>query len=274
MLSSVVERLVYTEDVGGSKPSAPTSISNGGENMKAAPSDQLQILDIQRMDFAVATLRNKLAALPEIAELLATTQRLAVVRDLAIAAQTQISDIKRELLRSEADVEQVTTRLERDEKRLADGATSPKELEKLQHEVQTLSARRGELEEVELEIMLRIDSIKERLEELRAEEATLTSASEEIQRRKVTASEEIELEIASLSEERKSTASSVDGALLDLYEKIRTNNGTGAAALREGRCDGCHLAINSVEISRMKTIDPDEVVRCEECRCILVRGAK
>jgi uncharacterized protein len=242
--------------------------------MKAAPSDQLQILDIQRMDFAVATLRNKLAALPEIAELLGTTQRLAVVRDLAVAAETQISDIKRELLRSEADVEQVTTRLERDEKRLADGSASAKELEKLQHEVQTLSARRSELEEVELEIMLRIDSIKERLQELRAEEAILVSASEEIQGRKVAASAAIESEIASIIDERKAIATTVDGALLELYEKIRSNSGTGAAAMRDGRCDGCHLAINSVEISRIKTLASDEVVRCEECRCILVRGAK
>ena len=242
--------------------------------MKAAPSDQLQILDIQRMDFAVATLRNKLAALPEIAELLGMTQRLAVVRDLAIAAETQISDIKRELLRSEADVEQVTTRLERDEKRLADVNTSAKELEKLQHEVQTLLARRSELEEVELEVMLRIDSIKERLQELRAEETTLNSTSEEIQNRKVTTSVSIESEIASLIEERRAIAATVDGALLELYEKIRSNSGTGAAAMREGRCDGCHLAINSVEISRIKTLPSDEVVRCEECRCILVRGAK
>ena len=243
--------------------------------MKAAPSDQHQILDIQRMDFAITTLGNKMAALPEIAELLSTTQRLAVVRDLAIAAETQISDIKRELLRSEADVEQVAVRLERDEERLADGSTSPKELEKLQHEVATLSVRRSELEEVELEIMLRIDSIKERLEELRAEETTLISASAEIQDRKNKACEKIDSEIASLVAERKATALSVDGALLDLYEKIRSNNnGTGAAALREGRCDGCHLAINSVEISRMKTLASDEVVRCEECRCILVRGEK
>jgi hypothetical protein len=242
--------------------------------MKAAPSDQLQILDIQRMDFAVATLRNKLAVLPEIAELLATTQRITVVRDLAIAAETQISDIKRELLRSEADVEQVVTRLDRDEKRLADGSASAKELEKLQHEVQTLSARRAELEEVELEIMLRIDSIKERLQELRTEETVLAATSEEIQDRKVVASQAIESEIESLIEERKAITATVDGALLDLYEKIRSNSGTGAAAMRDGRCDGCHLAINSVEISRIKTLPSDEVVRCEECRCILVRGAK
>ena len=242
--------------------------------MKAAPSDQLQILDIQRIDFAVATLQNKLAALPEIAELLVITQRLVVVHDLAIAAETQVSDIKRELLRSEADVEQVVTRLERDEKRLTEGSASPKELEKLQHEVQTLTARRSELEEVELEIMLRIDSIKERLDELRAEEVSLSFAAEEIQGRKAVASEKIEGEITSLREERKAIASTVDGALFVLYEKIRSNDATGAAAMREGRCDGCHLPINSVEISRIKSLPSDEVVRCEECRCILVRGAK
>lgn len=242
--------------------------------MKASQSDQLQILDIQRMDFHVATLRNRLAALPEIADLLACTQRLAVVRDLEIAAQTQISDIKRELLRAEADVEQVVVRLERDEKRLSDGSAAPKELEKLQHEVETLSARRYELEEVELEVMLRIDSIKSRLDELRGEEERLTTTSTEIQFRKNSASSLIEEEIASTTSERNATSASVDAALLELYEKMRSNTGTGAAALREGRCDGCHLAINSVELGRMKTLASDEVVRCEECRCILIRGAK
>ena len=242
--------------------------------MKASQSDQLQVLDLQRMDFHVATLYNRLAALPEIADLLACTQRLAVVRDLIIAAQTQISDIKRELLRAEADVEQVVVRLERDEKRLSDGLAAPKELEKIQHEVETLSARRSELEEVELEVMLRIDSITSRLDELRGEEESLNTTSAEIQLRKNSASALIEEEIASTISERNATSASVDSALLELYEKIRSNTGTGAAALREGRCDGCHLAINSVELGRMKTIASDEVVRCEECRCILIRGVK
>ncbi|MEK6647897.1 MAG: C4-type zinc ribbon domain-containing protein [Actinomycetota bacterium] len=242
--------------------------------MKANPSDQLQILDIQRMDFHVAMLHNKASALPEIAELLGTTQRLTVVRDLEIAAQTQISDIKRELSRSESDVEQVVARLERDEKRLADGSTAPKELEKLQHEVQTLTSRRSELEEVELEIMLRMDSVKARLDELKAEENLLIAQATQIEARKAAALAAIESEVTAIISERLATVAAIDGALVDLYEKLRSSNGTGAAALREGRCDGCHLAINSVELSRIKTLASDEVVRCEECRCILVRGAK
>lgn len=241
--------------------------------MKANPSDQLQILDVQRMDFQVITLKNKAAALPEIAELLSVTQRLTVVRDLQIAAQTQISDIKKELLRAEADVEQVVMRLVRDEKRLADGSTGAKELEKLQHEVETLTARRADLEEVELEIMMRIDSIQERLGELKTEETQLLSTSTEIQGRKEVAIQTIDSEIAFITAERLATVQSIEGALVDLYEKIRSNSGTGAAALKHGICDGCHLPINSVELSRIKTLASDEVVRCEECRCILVRGA-
>lgn len=241
--------------------------------MKANPSDQLQILDVQRMDFQVATLKNKAAALPEIAELVAATQRLTVVRDLQVAAATQISDIKKELLRAEADVEQVVMRLDRDNKRLSDGSTGAKELEKLQHEVGTLTARRGELEEVELEIMMRIDSIQERLNELKGEERELLTTSSEIQGRKEFALRAINSEIESISAERLAIVQSVEGALVDLYEKIRANSGTGAAALKHGICDGCHLPINGVEMSRLKTLASDEVVRCEECRCILVRGA-
>jgi predicted nucleic acid-binding Zn-ribbon protein len=245
------------------------------EKLKANPSDQLQILDIQKMDFHLATLRNKVAALPENNELLGKHHRLTVVRDLEIAAQTQISDIKRELLRSEADVEQVVIRLERDEKRLADGSSTPKELEKLQHEIETLGGRRFELEDIELEIMVRMDSVKDRLDELMVEESSLKEQIMEIESRKSTALAEIESEIERTLAERLATVAQVDGALVDLYEKVRvSNNGTGAAALREGRCEGCHLAINNVELSRMKTLASDEVVRCEECRCILVRGAK
>ncbi len=243
--------------------------------MKATPSDQKQILDIQRMDFALATLQHKMASIPEIVQILGVSARLAVVRDLAVAAQTEISDINRELLRSEADVEQVALRLEKDEKRLTDGSAGAKELEKLQHEIATLTSRRSELEEIELEIMMRIDSIKDRLAELRTEEGDLTQQATDLIGKKDLTAQEFQREFNAIEGERLATVKSIDQALVELYEKIRvSNNGTGAAALKEGCCDGCHLAINSVELSRMKTLASDEVVRCEECRCILVRGAR
>ena len=59
-----------------------------------------------------------------------------------------------------------------------------------------------------------------------------------------------------------------------LYEKMRAQHGVGAAALRGGRCEGCHLSLNTVDLARIRAAPPDEVLRCEECRRILVRTAE
>ena len=72
--------------------------------MKASVSDQRSILDIQKFDLQTATLRNKAASLPELAELASTTIKQNNVRDLRIAAETELSDVKRELARAEGDV--------------------------------------------------------------------------------------------------------------------------------------------------------------------------
>ena len=240
--------------------------------MKASPSDQRQILDIQRHDLALTALAHKLVTLPEIAALGAATVKSNNTRDFRIAAETELSDVTRELKRSEADVEQVVIRLQKDEARLNSGTGTPKELESLQHEVVSLNARRSELEEVELEVMLRVDGIKSRIEELKALEATLATEITELTDRKNMASLALESEIAQLKTERAATATSVDKAIYDLYEKIRSGGGAGAAALLGGQCLGCNLTINSIDLKRMLDSAEDEVIRCEECRCILVRG--
>jgi len=240
--------------------------------MKASLSDQRQILDIQRHDLALTTLAHKLATLPEIALLSAATVKSNNTRDLRIGAETELSDVSRELKRAEGDVEQVVIRIQKDESRLNSGSGTPKELESLQHEVISLNARRVELEEVELEVMLRVDGIKARIDELKALEATLATEIAELTDRKNMASLALESESAQLVAERAATVASVDKALYDLYEKIRGNGGIGAASLLGGRCLGCNLTINSIDLKRMLDSAEDEVIRCEECRCILVRG--
>jgi len=240
--------------------------------MKASPSDQRQILDIQRHDLALTALAHKLATLPEIAALSAATVKSNNTRDLRIAAETELSDVTRELKRAEGDVEQVVIRLQKDEARLNSGTGTPKELESLQHEVISLNARRSELEEVELEVMLRVDGINSRIDELKALEETLATEIAELTDRKNVVSLALESESAQLKTERAVTVSSVDKAIYDLYEKIRSGGGAGAAALLGGQCLGCNLTINAIDLKRMLDSAEDEVIRCEECRCILVRG--
>ncbi len=41
--------------------------------------------------------------------------------------------------------------------------------------------------------------------------------------------------------------------------------------LQGGRCQGCKVALSIAEMNRIKAAPHDEVLRCEECRRILVR---
>jgi predicted nucleic acid-binding Zn-ribbon protein len=241
--------------------------------MKATPSDQRSILDIQGFDFATTALNAKAAALPEIAAVASLTIKANNARDLRIAAETELSDVKRELSRAETDVEQVVSRITRDESRLASGTGAAKELEQLQHELVSLNNRRSELEEVELEIMMRVDGIKERISTLQEEEAALALEIASLEMSKENALTVIGADLSAAAQERTKTLASVNPELIALYEKIRSsNNGTGAAALVGNQCKGCHLTLNTIELQRIAGLAEDELVRCEECRCILVRG--
>ena len=74
------------------------------------------------------------------------------------------------------------------------------------------------------------------------------------------------------SERRAVIVTQEPADLLDLYDRLRAQHGgVGAAALRRGQCQGCHLSLNTVDLNAIRAADPDDVLRCEECRRILVR---
>jgi predicted nucleic acid-binding Zn-ribbon protein len=241
--------------------------------MKASPSDQQAILEVQNLDDQLASLAQREANLPESIALSAVVIKRNNVRDLRIAAETERTDVKRELARAEGDVEQIVTRIQRDEARLNSGTGTPKELEQTQHELVTLGQRRAELEEAELTIMVQVEGITNRINELTAEEAKLAEEIADLEIKKENALTTIINERTSVSEKRAAIAAPIAQDLKDLYAKLAAdNNGNGAALLVGNECKGCHLTINTTEVQRISTLPAEEVVRCEQCRCILVRG--
>src|SRR5262249_18481923 len=89
-----------------------------------------------------------------------------------------------------------------------------------------------------------------------------------------TAFTEIDEAIARRTPERAAIAAEVPGELLALYERARSHSGTGAALRRQRRCEACHIELSGTELSAVRTAAPDEVVRCDNCRAILVRTAE
>ncbi|NBQ01306.1 MAG: hypothetical protein EBU45_04685, partial [Actinobacteria bacterium] len=170
--------------------------------MKASKVAQEQLLALQALDSSLIQLAHKVKTLPVITTLEEKIAAHASARDLCIAAETEKSDIKHELSRVEVDVEQVVSRIERDEKRLSAGQGTPKELEQLQHELSSLAKRRSELEDVELEVMVRVEAIDQRIKELSSERDSLAIQIENLKLEKERAVAEIESAIKKTQQDR------------------------------------------------------------------------
>ena len=239
--------------------------------MQAKLEDQHKVLAIAEIDLKIATLNQKIKTLPETVNHKELTIQFETTRDLRIAAETELSDLSGEINRAENDVEQVAKRIEKDETRLNAGQGTPKELEQLQHELKSLGARRSELEEIELEVMLRADEIKSRINDLKIKEAELVGKVAEALTLKDSALASLDTDLNSANKGRAELVTQIDKSLIDLYEKIRSNGVLAAARIINGQCGGCNLAINSGDLTKILALPEEEVARCEECRCILVR---
>ncbi|MET9681071.1 zinc ribbon domain-containing protein [Streptomyces coeruleorubidus] len=244
--------------------------------MNAAPADQIRLLDLQDLDVRLQQLAHRRRSLPEHAEIESLTKDQTQLRDLLVAAQTEESDTAREQTKAEQDVDQVRQRSARDQQRLDSGAvTSPKDLENLQREIASLAKRQGDLEDVVLEVMERRESAQQRVAELTERVGSVQSKIDDATARRDAAFEEIDAEIATVTKEREVIAGSIPADLLKLYEKLREQQGgIGAAKLYARSCQGCRQELAITEISEIRNAAPDTVIRCENCRRILVRTSE
>ncbi|MCX5390368.1 zinc ribbon domain-containing protein [Streptomyces sp. NBC_00094] len=243
--------------------------------MNAAPADQIRLLDVQSLDVRLQQLAHKRKSLPEHAEIESLNKDLTQLRDLLVAAQTEESDCGREQTKAEQDVDLVRQRATRDQQRLDSGAASPRDLENLQRELVSLAKRQGDLEEIVLEVMERRESVQAHVAELTERVSAVQAKTDDATTRRDAAQSELDAEAASVTKERELVAGSVPADLLKLYEKLREQQGgVGAARLYQRKCEGCHIELNITELNDVRAAARDAVVRCENCRRILVRTAE
>ncbi|HWG13371.1 MAG TPA: C4-type zinc ribbon domain-containing protein [Streptosporangiaceae bacterium] len=243
--------------------------------MKASPEAQLRLLELADLDAELARLDHRRRTLPEIAQLEQIDARSSELRDGIVMADTELSDLGREQTRAEHDVDQVRQRIDRDRSRLDSGQVSAaRELANLQSEVESLHRRQSDLEEVVLDVMERRETADSRRETLTAEQADLAGRAAELTSTRDAALKEISEQAAKAESSRATVAADIPADVLTLYDKLRAQQGVGAAMLRRGRCEGCNLSLHTVDLNEIRAAAPDEVVRCEECRRILVRTAE
>jgi uncharacterized protein len=244
--------------------------------VNADPAAQRRLLDLQAVDTTLAQLAHRRRSLPELTEIVRLEERLSALAGDLVRLETEVGDLAREERRLELDVEQVRKRAARDQERLNAGRVgSPKELESLQHEVGSLARRQSDLEDQILDLMERREEVQGGLDEIRGQAESVGADRDAAVAKRDKVWGEIDAEMALNTRARESIVPDLPADLRTLYEKLREQSGgVGAALLRGRRCEGCHLELPPSEMARLRAAPAGEVVRCEQCRRILVRTAE
>ena len=244
--------------------------------MKADPSAQVRLLDLQDLDSRADQLRHQRRTLPELARLAELAEARATVEGQAQDARISVEDLTAEQAKVDSDVEQVRARRQRDQQRIDQGLVSnPKDLQRMQQEMVSLERRISSLEDDEIEVMERLEEVQVSLDKLTAELADLDAQAAEAASSRDAKLAEIDRSLAEVQAQRGPVVAELPDDLVALYERLRESKaGVGAALLRARRCGGCMLELDSAELATIRASADDDVVRCDECSRILVRTAE
>jgi uncharacterized protein len=254
---------------------APTG-TDPGVPLKADPTAQLRLLDLQELDSRADQLRHRRRTLPELAEIAELERSRSALVDDARDAKIVVDDLTAEQEKVDADVEVVKARRTRDRERMDAGLISnPKDLERMSGELESLERRIATLEDEELEVMERLEAAQGMLSSVNDQVEVVETRLAELATARDAAFAELDAELAEVLARRGPAAEGLPEDLLALYDKLRdSKGGVGAAQLAQRRCSGCQLGIDAAELASIKAKAADEVVRCEECSRILVRTAE
>ncbi len=228
-----------------------------------------EIQTLQELDDQGATYR---AALESVEAQIRGDAQLDEARRRLAAADTELAPVKKDQVRVDGQLKILTSKIEAEEKRLYSGTvTNAKELQNIQHEVDSLKEQRLRLEDQLLEAELRLDSANR--EQL--------AAAQNVAEREKARSIHIEgwrHEVRTLTDSitrtdarREAQRNKIEPRALLMYEDVRRRRGGMAVARVQGStCGACRIQMpDSV---RKKAFNPDVLAQCPNCERILYLG--
>lgn len=241
-----------------------------GDAVKVVAAELEALVELHAKETELKKLRNQLAQLATGEHLSIKHEEILGISQEVSTQRSNVEEIERESARVATDLETVEKRISKDLERI-NQSTSTKDIQGIQHEMDTLAKRKDELETIELELMESIDGERSKLEQF-------------LERKRV-----LEAELDSMKQQTKNDVSSLEALILDLSNQvgvIRSNapqdvlaiydqralRGVPIGKLLKSTCGACNMSLTSTALNDLHKIPVDELARCPECTAILVRS--
>lgn len=238
--------------------------------MQAKLSDLEALLSAENNRQAMGRLESQIQELRSGAALRELENKRIELAGRLNAATSNLEALQVSSNRAAADLQLVESRIDRDNERLT-SSSSPKDINGIQHELETLRKRKSELEDVELGLLEEIELKQNEVLELQAERESLSDQLRIAHEASSMELSRLELEKSSLREAVEAILASVDSELAALY-LAKSERGIAIGRLANLTCTACNMGITSSAFRELTAAASDALVLCPECSAILVRS--
>ena len=238
--------------------------------MKASPSDQQRLLELQDFDSAIARANRSIAEPTQAAEITALERELVELDRIVLERLGAVDDLRAALTRVQDDTGVVEQRRARNEERLASGADA-KTAQALESENATLDRRRSDLEDQQLELMEQQDSASAALTAARGDADAVRSKRDQLAGERDAEIARVRSDLDLTQREREALTSRLPEDLVALYDKTRARYGFGATLLRGRTSVAAGVELTAAELAEVSRASADDVLICPTSSAILVR---
>jgi predicted nucleic acid-binding Zn-ribbon protein len=232
--------------------------------------NQLQdLLELTVTDQVITRTKNEVDGLRNSPVLAQLQIELRASSTKYIEANNKADGLKLELKRVETDLATVEQRIKRDNNTLH-STGSARDAMAIQNELKSLAKRKGDLEEVSLELMEQLAVAQSELEvhvlERSRIEANLKAETEALQATAAKLISGMSLRTA----DRKQLADRIPVELLEIHQ-AKSRRGVPVGRLTHRECGACNMTITAAALQELLNAPADELISCPECGAILVR---
>jgi len=223
-----------------------------------------QLYQLQEVDLEIESNER---ALSQIASQLGESEAVVTTQDQLQLEQQRLEELKRKQHSAEWEIEDIVTKLTAAEETLFSGRIkNPKELTNLQHEAETLKAKRDQMEEKALEIMDQVELGETSVAKMSNQLETLKAEWHRQQQQLSNELERLKTILSDLRQKRQLLLAEISPQAIEFYQELRKEKRTAVARVEQGVCCGCRISLPTTELQQARS---GNLVQCSSCGRIL-----
>jgi hypothetical protein len=237
--------------------------------MKIDVAGQSALLKLSQVDLEIEQIKNEISKAIGSKELTDASGKLAEASEEVIAARTIFENLSMEARKADDNLHLVEERIARDLERL-NNTSSPKDAQAMQSEVESLTRRKGELEEVELEILDRLEKSEQQLKNVSSQREEFQKEVSELQESIQGQVDQLKMRGRKLTADRETLVSKIPQDALEKY-KVLAARQIAVGQIQNRACSACRMGLTASTIDSLSTLAEDEIGNCPECLAMIVR---